>query len=254
MLVLHGILGSGNNFATLARRLAAACPAWGFALVDLRMHGQSTGAPPPHTLAAAANDLAGVAAALDAPVLGVMGHSFGGKVALAYAAEAPLDQAWVLDASPGRRRGGAGPVASILEMLRAMPAPLPSRERFVELVLARGHTRALADWLAMNVRRAPDGDGFRLRLDLDAIDALLASYLAADLWPVLEQPGPTRALHVVIAERSEVIDAADRARLAALAAQGDRVHAHLVAGAGHWVHAEAPDAVFALLRRELGAG
>ena len=173
MLVLHGILGSGNNFATIARRLAAACPAWGFALVDLRMHGQSMDAPPPHTSPPpGAGDLVHVAAALDAPVRGVMGHSFGGKVALAYAAEAPLDQAFVLDASPGTKRGREGPIRGILEMLRALPAPLPSRERFVELVIERGHTPAIAAWLAMNVRRAPDGDGYRLRLlDLDAIDA-----------------------------------------------------------------------------------
>src|SRR5580692_7313306 len=103
MLVLHGILGSGNNFATIARRLAAACPAWGFALVDLRMHGQSQGAPPPHTIAAAAEDLGRLEEGLRSPVAGVMGHSFGGKVALAYAARAQheLDQVWVLDASPG---------------------------------------------------------------------------------------------------------------------------------------------------------
>jgi pimeloyl-ACP methyl ester carboxylesterase len=249
MLVLHGILGSGNNFASLARRLAAACPAWGFALVDLRVHGQSLDAPPPHTLAAAAADLAGVAGALDAPVRGVMGHSFGGKVALAYAAEAPLDQAWVLDASPGTKAERAGAVTSIVAMLRAMPQPWPSRERFIELVMERGHPRPIADWLAMNVRRS--ADGYRLRLDLDAIDALLASYVATDLWPVLESPGPTRAFHVVVAERSDVIDAEDRARLAALAAKSDRVRVHLVEGAGHWVHAEAPDAVFALLQPAL---
>src|SRR5580693_8228237 len=132
MLVLHGVLGSGNNFATLARRLAAACPPWGFALVDLRMHGRSMEAPPPHTLTSAAGDLVRVAGALDAPVLGVMGHSFGGKVALAYAAETPLDQAWVLDASPGAAGRRPSPVAAIVEMLRAMPEPLPSRERFAE--------------------------------------------------------------------------------------------------------------------------
>ena len=50
MLVLHGILGSGGNFRTIARRLVAARPEYGFALVDLRHHGQSPGAgggPPP---------------------------------------------------------------------------------------------------------------------------------------------------------------------------------------------------------------
>ena len=72
MLVLHGILGSGGNFRSFARRLAAACPAWGFVLVDLRMHGQSQGAPPPHTLAAAADDLARLGEHLALPIAGAV--------------------------------------------------------------------------------------------------------------------------------------------------------------------------------------
>src|ERR1700679_538748 len=101
MLVLHGILGSGANFRSFARRLAAARPDWGFVLVDLRMHGQSQEAPPPHTLAAAAEDLVRLGVELALPIAGVMGHSFGGKVALAYTGAAPreLEQVWVLDAS-----------------------------------------------------------------------------------------------------------------------------------------------------------
>ena len=103
MLVLHGILGSGANFRGFARRLAASAPGWGFVLVDLRMHGQSQGAPPPHTLAAAAADLRRLGEHLGLPIAGVMGHSFGGKVALAYTAASgrELEQTWVLDASPG---------------------------------------------------------------------------------------------------------------------------------------------------------
>jgi len=57
MLVLHGILGSGGNWRSFARRVAEACPSWGFVLVDLRMHGLSQGAPPPHTVESAARDL-----------------------------------------------------------------------------------------------------------------------------------------------------------------------------------------------------
>ena len=253
MLVLHGILGTGANFRTFARRLASACPGWGFVLVDLRMHGRSLGAPPPHTIEAAADDLVRLGAELALPIAGVMGHSFGGKVALAYALSAPreLEQVWVLDASPGARRdrGTTTTAAAVLRTLRALPARLPSRERFLEIVVAEGHPLAIAEWLAMNVE--PTHGGFRLRLDLDAIQALLESYCSVDLWSVLERPERARAFHVVVAGRSDTLDEADRMRLTAIAAREPRVHAHLIEGAGHWVHVDAPDALFELVRPTL---
>ena len=250
MLVLHGILGSGGNFRSFARRLATALPAWGFALVDLRMHGLSQGAPPPHGVAAAAADLARLEAHLGLSIAGVIGHSFGGKVALAYADSRPHDLAelWVLDASPGPRRDRRGTTESVVAMLRSLPDPLPSRERFLELVQERGFSRDIADWLAMNVRR--DGDAFRFRLDLGAIEALVDDYFALDLWPALDRP-LARAMHVVVAGRSDAFDAADRARLTAIAAKNPALHAHLIEGAGHWVHVDAPDALFSLITREI---
>jgi len=255
MLVLHGILGSGANFRSFARRLAAASPDWGFVLVDLRVHGQSLDAPPPHTIAAAAADLVRLGDRLGRPIAGVMGHSFGGKVALAYTAARardPLEQVWVLDASPGTRCEGEGATERVLRMLRALPQPLPSRERFLEIVAAHGHPPAIGEWLAMNVRRADDG--LRFRLDLDAIAALLDDYFAVDLWPALERADGTRALHVVVAERSSALDREDRVRLHAAAAREPRVVPHLVAGAGHWVHVDAPDALFAMVSAALASG
>ncbi|MFT3773707.1 MAG: alpha/beta fold hydrolase [Minicystis sp.] len=254
MLVLHGILGSGGNFRSFARRLATACPDWGFVLVDLRMHGQSQGAPPPHTLAAAAQDLVRLGDHLALPIAGVMGHSFGGKVALAYAKarEQPLEQAWVLDASPGTRRDRAGTTERVVQMLREIPQPLPSRERFLEIVAAHGHPPAIAEWLAMNVRRADDG--FRFRLELDAIAALLDDYFAVDLWPVIERAEGARALHIVVADRSDAFDVADRARLDVITDREPRVSVHLVPNAGHWVHVDAPDALFELVSGALASG
>ncbi|APR83785.1 hydrolase, alpha/beta fold family, putative [Minicystis rosea] len=251
MIVLHGILGSGGNFRSFARRLATASPDWGFVLVDLRMHGLSQGAPPPHTIAAAADDLVRLGDHLALPIAGVMGHSFGGKVALAYTERrgAALDLAWVLDASPGTRRDRAGSTEAVLRMLQAMPQPLPSRERFLEIVASHGHPPAIGEWLAMNVRRADDG--FRIRLDLDAIGELLDDYFAVDLWPVVERAEGARSLHVVVADRSEALDAQDRARLAAIAARDPRVVGHLIEGAGHWVHVDAPDALFGLVSASL---
>ena len=246
MFVLHGILGSGTNLRSLAKRLAAAFPEWGFILPDLRMHGLSQEAPPPHTLAAAADDLVRLEDYLDLPVAGVLGHSFGGKVALAYLDRHPdrLDQAWILDASPSARPRGerAGATAAIVAMLGAMPQPLASRESFLAIVAEHGHPRGIAEWLAMNLRRSDDG--FRLRLDLDAIRALLDDYFAVDLWHVLQEGRRARELHMVLGEASDALDPADRARLAAL---GSKVATHILEGAGHWVHVDAPDALFALL-------
>ena len=246
MFALHGILGSGTNLRSFAKRVAVAFPEWGFILPDLRMHGLSQDAPPPHTVAAAADDLARLGEHLGLPIAGVLGHSFGGKVALAYLDRRVerLDQAWILDASPSARARGerAGATAQIVAMLRAMPQPLPSRESFLAIVAEHGHAKGIAEWLAMNLRRADDG--FRLRLDLDAITALLDDYFAVDLWPVLERDRRARELHMVLGGASDALDLADRARLATL---GPPVETHVLAGAGHWVHVDAPDALFALI-------
>src|SRR4051812_5798794 len=101
--VLHGALGSGQNFSRFIQRLSQERPAYRYVLVDLRHHGDSRDAPAPNTLAACAADLRVLGEHLGrAPDL-LIGHSFGGKVALEYARQgsAELRQVWVLDAVPG---------------------------------------------------------------------------------------------------------------------------------------------------------
>jgi esterase len=255
MLVLHGLLGSSANFRSIARRLADACPSWGFVLVDLRAHGASAGAPAPHTVLAAAEDLVRLQSALSLPVRGVLGHSLGGKVALALlsVSPAPLDKAWVLDAQPGPRHAPEGSLgtAAVLRTLEELPQLLPSRDRFVDLVVARGYSRGFAGWLAMNLRR--DEDGYRLRVDMAAIRALFESYGATDLWRVVERLEGARELGFVIGGRSEVLSEEDRARLRAIAERDPRVRVHLLPAAGHWVHTDDPDGLLAILTEALCA-
>jgi pimeloyl-ACP methyl ester carboxylesterase len=76
--VLHGALGSGQNFGRFAARLAEARPDLEYVLVDLRNHGRSAGAPPPHTLESCARDVLRLADHLGKPVDTLIGHSFGG--------------------------------------------------------------------------------------------------------------------------------------------------------------------------------
>ena len=157
MFVLHGIFGTGGNFRSFIRRLAESCPHWGFVLVDLRGHGMSLGAPPPHTIESSAQDLVHLGQHLALNIRGIMGHSFGGKVTLQYAALCPdeLDEVWVLDSTPSTRVGGMQTVgaAHVLDTLDALPTTFSSREFFIDHMTASGMDRPQIEWLAMNVRR-----------------------------------------------------------------------------------------------------
>jgi len=257
VLVLHGILGSRSNWRGLARKVVAECPEWGACLVDLRMHGDSGGYPPPHTVAAAAADLEALSGVLPGPVAGVLGHSFGGKVALAYArshSQDKLESLVLVDSNPGARPGGRGSEGSltVLSMLGGLPRAWVSRDDFVEAVVARGHSELLARWLAMNL--AAMGDGYQLRLDLDAIADLLDDYFRTDLWSVLEAPPPAVRVELIVGGASSVFDAADLRRAEAIAEASGMVNLEVIESAGHWVHVDAPEALLTTWAKSLGGG
>ncbi|HEX2207108.1 MAG TPA: alpha/beta fold hydrolase, partial [Longimicrobium sp.] len=132
LLMLHGIYGSGRNWGTIARRLVEARPEWGVLLVDLRNHGQSQGFTGPHTLMASAGDLDRLVEHLDFHAAAVMGHSFGGKVALVYAQHhgQGLRQVWVMDSTLAVREP-EGSAWRIIDSMRALPPTFPSRTEAV---------------------------------------------------------------------------------------------------------------------------
>ncbi|KAK6787314.1 hypothetical protein RDI58_015839 [Solanum bulbocastanum] len=113
-VLLHGILGSRKNWGSFARRLAQEFPKWQFLLVDLRCHGDSASLKKrgTHTVASAALDVLKLLGQLRLTPRVVVGHSFGGKVALSMVEQVPKPLArpvrvWVLDATPGEVRAGA---------------------------------------------------------------------------------------------------------------------------------------------------
>ena len=255
--LLHGILGTKQNLRPIGKAITQRDYAWGALLIDLRMHGESQDFDPPHTIAACAEDLARhfkriEIARLDA----LLGHSFGGKVALAYAdlVHGDIDHLFLLDSNPGPRptaRGSETTIA-VLNLLAALPADFERREDFLNAVIAAGQTRAIAQWLGMNLVRS-ENDRFRLGLDLGAIQALLDDYFARDFWHVVESPQGSMKIHVVIGAASDVYDAADRERmLRAATAHPNRVFVHLIEAAGHWVHVDAPDAILSIVTTALG--
>jgi esterase len=239
-MVTHGIYGAGANWRSIAKQVVAHRPDWGCILVDLRQHGRSEPGEPPHTLAACAGDVVALADSMDVPVRALVGHSFGGKVMLAARSALADVQTVVMDASPsaGMREGNGA--EAVLRLMESLPVTWPSRDAFIETVVAGGQRRPLAQWLATNV--IPVDGAYALRLDLPAVRAMLTDYFATDLWADALDPayGP---LAFVVATRSNTIDDADRARLGAAPS-----HLRVVeVDATHWLHVDAPAAVTSAL-------
>ena len=267
--VLHGALGSGQNFRRFARQLNERLPNLALVVVDLRGHGASHGAPEPHTVENCAVDLAVLARHLGRSPAVVMGHSFGGKVALDYARlcetgrleglvhsrarsssfpDAPnsgLRQVWALDSDPGAQQVDAShEVLRVMQAVRDVPLPISDRQHVVSNLLQRGFSSGIANWMTTNVER--EDQSYRWTLDLDVIEALMKDYFERDLWNYLAQPRDALDIHLVVAERSDRWDPSKRARAEALPAHS-RCHTHVLADSGHWVHVDNPDGLLALM-------
>lgn len=251
LLALHGIYGSGRNWGSIARRLVDTRPEWGVLLVDLRLHGGSVeGFEGPHTLAAAAADVDRLVSEVDFHAAAVLGHSFGGKVALVYAEHhaRELRQVWVMDSTltVTEPRGSAW---RVIETVRSLPGDFASRDELADALVPHGYPRPLGLWLAMNLERGEDGR-FRWRLPWDGVEEMLRDYFHTDVWALIESPPQTLEIHIAKATESDAIGEDDLARIQAAGAASGRVFLHPIAG-GHWINTENPDAVLELLVKTL---
>jgi pimeloyl-ACP methyl ester carboxylesterase len=257
---LHGIFGAGGNLRGIAKAWlegdAARFGPRGFAavLVDLRKHGRSQDFAPPHTVLAAAEDIVVHAQRSRQPVSRVVGHSFGGKVALALVdlLQGDLERACILDSMPGDRvdRHGSETTMRVFSLLRALPATFARREVMIDALVSQGLSRDLSSWLAMNLvpAHAPGGGDpheLRMRLELDAIEALLNDYFVQDYWHVLERPQGRVSFDLVIGGASTVFDQGDLTRAKRIA--GPRTRVTILPGASHYVHVDAPAEIVRLL-------
>jgi len=245
MFVLHGIYGAGRNWASFGRKLVAARPEWGINLVDLRLHGQSRGFEPPHVLSSCVHDLIVLANELDASPDVILGHSFGGKVALMTAPALHPSQVWVIDSTPSRRTPGGGALR-MLQILRRMPSDFASRSEVVTVLEAEGLATPVAHWMSTNVEL--DGERFVWRIDPDDMESLLADFFRRDLWDVVERPPAGTEIHMVRASESDVLPLDELARIESLVSAA--VHGYEIHG-GHWLHEDNPAGLLALLVERL---
>lgn len=242
LVVLHGLFGAKRNWATIAKALA---PHHRVLTVDLRNHGASPW-DAVHDYPALAGDVARFIHTHVGGPAAVLGHSMGGKAAMVLALEEPglVERLVVVDIPPAPSR------TSLIDALRAMqqvPLAACTRRGEVDAALAESIADpAVRAFLVQNVTAGPNGLAWAMNLDAIAHN-FPAIVGFPDVPAGLTFSGPTL---FVVGERSDYVRPEHHAAIHRLFPAAT---VEVVTGAGHWVHAEAPDAFLAVVSGFLSA-
>ncbi|MEM8577968.1 MAG: alpha/beta fold hydrolase [Pseudomonadota bacterium] len=237
VLIAHGLYGSGRNWGVIAKRLS---DRGRVVTVDMRNHGAS-GQTDTHSYEDLAKDLADTIEALGAP-FDVVGHSMGGKAAMALAVTRPalVSRLVVGDIAPVAY--GHSQIQFIEAMRKVDLAAVARRSDAAAALGAAGVEPALQAFLTQSL----DIAGRRWRLNLDTLAAEMPKILS---FPALPGTYPGPAL-ILSGADSAYVTPEHRPAIKALlpAARFAKIK-----GAGHWLHADQPRAFEAAVRAFLDA-
>jgi esterase len=234
VVLLHGLFGSARNFATVQKRLAAQHRVLA---LDLRNHGASPHGPG-MSYDVQATDLLQTLARHDAIPATLVGHSMGGKLAMYVALQSPesVSRLVVCDIAPV-----------------AYPPHFRSyAQALLDLDLPPGLTRAEADDAlagaipdpvvrAFLLQNLQPGSAPHWRFGLAEIAAGLPEIEAWNPPPAARFAGPVMFL---TGERSDYVRPSHRPAINALFPAAQFV---TLRQAGHWLHADRPDAFLSVL-------
>lgn len=234
VLLIHGLFGSLDNLGILARDLQATHP---ILQIDVRNHGLS-----PHSeqmdYPSLAMDVLDTLNHHHLQQVIVIGHSMGGKIAMKLCALAPqrVKQLIVIDIAPvnypTRRHD------EIFSALFAVQrAAVHERHAAATIMRATLSEPMVIQFLLKSFHQGT----WRFNLD-----ALWHNYSLISGWETL--PSWSGPCLFIRGKDSAYLD--DQYR-DALLAQFPNARAHIVSGAGHWVHAEKPVAVLQAVQRFL---
>ena len=238
LLIAHGLFGSARNWASLAKRFAAERAV---AAVDLRNHGASPWDDRMDYPAMAEDLLAASSAAFGRPAV-LLGHSMGGKAAMTAALTAPGEVAGLIVADiapvayPGHDHG------AYVEAMRTADLSVATKRSEIDPQLAEAIPEpALRAFILANLvfEHTADGRRARWRVNLEAVGAGMRRVIG---WPEeLEgkrYSGPSLFFH---GGASDYVGPEGRARIGTLFPAAE---IKALDGAGHWMHAEQPDAFY----------
>jgi esterase len=233
VVLLHGLFGAGRNFGAVQRALA---PRFRVVTLDMRNHGES-----PHAAdmryPTQAGDVRETLVSLGIGKATIIGHSMGGKAAMAMALQWPdaVGRLLVSDIAPVIYHHGNTAFTTAMQAIELTPG-LTRRQADAALAEAVPDP-VLRPFLLQNLQFGPNP---RWRIGLAEIAAAIP-----DLEGWIELPGsyPGPSLFVSGA-RSAYVLAEHRS---IIRAQFPATRFVTVKNAGHWVHADNPAGFLAVL-------
>ncbi len=235
LALLHGLFGRGRNLGLVAR---AAAPRWRVIALDLRNHGANPPAPGME-YATLAGDVIETLDALGALPAALLGHSMGGKAAMAASLLHPaqVSRLAVADIAPAAYAHGNAAIVAALRSLELHPGL--TRAAADAALAAALHDAELRAFLLQNLELRPVP---HWRLGLGEIGAAMS---AIEGWPdaldAHRYAGPAlfvrggRSAYLLPSHEPHIRRLFPNARFAT------------VPGAGHWLHAEDPAGFLAAL-------
>lgn len=240
VVLLHGLFGSGRNWMTVARKLAAGNHR--VAAADLRNHGSSQWTDT-MSYPEMADDLRDTITALGLGPVALLGHSMGGKAAMLTALRHPelVDRLVVVDVAPVAYPPAFEVYARAMRGARldGVQRRAEVEQQLVDAVPSAG-TRA---FLLQNL--VLDDAGARWRPNLAVIEAALPDISG---WPAVDGRYDGPALFVP-GGKSDYVRPEHEAEIRRLFPAATIAG---VAEAGHWVHAERLDDFLAVITPFIG--
>ncbi|MEE3642918.1 MULTISPECIES: esterase [unclassified Brenneria] len=237
VVLIHGLFGNLDNLGVLGRDLQSQHDVL---QLDLRNHGLSPRSPQ-MTYPAMAQDVVELLDALNITRAIIIGHSMGGKVAMSLSAVIPqrLEKLVAIDIAPvdyqTRRHD------SVFAALRAVTdAGMTSRSQAAALMRQYLKEEGVIQFLLKSFQQGEWR--FNVPILWDQYENIVG-------WQ--EVPAWQGQILFIRGENSPYLDDIHRD---AVLRQFPQARAHAIGGAGHWVHAEKPQAVLRAIHRFLDAG
>ncbi len=236
MIILHGLFGLSDNWATLAKKFSDHYTVY---TVDLRNHGQS-----PHSdqwkYWIMAEDVLELIQKEELKDVILIGHSMGGKVAMYLTLDSPeyISRLIVLDIAPKKYPIGNEDVVAAL--LKVHPEKLASRKEAEDILSKDLKDQGTIQFLLKNLYHKEEANGtshLAWRFNLPVISKNLEVVSDAT-----DEPAGSDVMTLFVrGEKSNYITKEDDAEIMRVF---PRASIKTIAGAGHWVHADKPDELF----------